>query len=356
MLAVGAGSCLAQQHVSRHDIAGIWVAFFQECQRYRCGQGTDLAYYKDAESAVHKQKARGRLSLHSFAVHATIPEAEQSHGMLKATTGQIKHGMHALDPLHHHHHEFGFMLSDGTLSFKLAAETEEGREEWVRQLTLVTELVWRDGATGGLPGALACRGGPIPVTLAEFQEASRDFTRTFVATGKGSGNLLLMGRSQLAGEAGGDGPAMEAVVCQTRTGGDLTEQVTSDAATEFEGVVAKLLSSQLGAPDSAALSAAETTAVTRRVIGHLTVTPSMELLVSRAIIAGIWVVFFQRVPAIIVRTGGQRRLPVDVPATLRAARWWQRRRCHQIAGRQFGAVRSGAPGFDNRLHWRAGGR
>ena len=25
--------------VSRHDIAGIWVAFFQECQQYRCGQG-----------------------------------------------------------------------------------------------------------------------------------------------------------------------------------------------------------------------------------------------------------------------------------------------------------------------------
>ena len=25
--------------VSRHDIAGIWVAFFSRCQRYRCGQG-----------------------------------------------------------------------------------------------------------------------------------------------------------------------------------------------------------------------------------------------------------------------------------------------------------------------------
>ena len=25
--------------VSCHDIAGVWVAFFQECQRYRCGQG-----------------------------------------------------------------------------------------------------------------------------------------------------------------------------------------------------------------------------------------------------------------------------------------------------------------------------
>ena len=24
--------------VSRHDIARIWVAFFQECQQYRCGQ------------------------------------------------------------------------------------------------------------------------------------------------------------------------------------------------------------------------------------------------------------------------------------------------------------------------------
>ena len=24
--------------MSRHDIAGIWVAFFQECQQYRCGQ------------------------------------------------------------------------------------------------------------------------------------------------------------------------------------------------------------------------------------------------------------------------------------------------------------------------------
>ena len=27
--------------MSRHDIAGIWVAFFSRCQRYRCGQGVD---------------------------------------------------------------------------------------------------------------------------------------------------------------------------------------------------------------------------------------------------------------------------------------------------------------------------
>jgi len=28
-----------QRNVGRHDIAGIWVTFFQECQQYRCGQG-----------------------------------------------------------------------------------------------------------------------------------------------------------------------------------------------------------------------------------------------------------------------------------------------------------------------------
>ena len=29
----------ALRAVSCHDIAGIWVAFFSRCQRYRCGQG-----------------------------------------------------------------------------------------------------------------------------------------------------------------------------------------------------------------------------------------------------------------------------------------------------------------------------
>ena len=28
----------------RHDIAGIWVAFFSACQRYRCGQGGPGSY------------------------------------------------------------------------------------------------------------------------------------------------------------------------------------------------------------------------------------------------------------------------------------------------------------------------
>ena len=28
----------------RHDIAGIWLAFFSACQRYRCGQGGPGSY------------------------------------------------------------------------------------------------------------------------------------------------------------------------------------------------------------------------------------------------------------------------------------------------------------------------
>ena len=30
----------SQRNVSRHDTAGIWVAFFSRCQRYRCRQAT----------------------------------------------------------------------------------------------------------------------------------------------------------------------------------------------------------------------------------------------------------------------------------------------------------------------------
>ena len=32
--------------VSRHDIAGIWVAFFQECQQYRCGQDRGSGWHR----------------------------------------------------------------------------------------------------------------------------------------------------------------------------------------------------------------------------------------------------------------------------------------------------------------------
>ena len=36
--AIHPGNSGVQAWVSRHDSAGIWAAFFQECQRHRCGQ------------------------------------------------------------------------------------------------------------------------------------------------------------------------------------------------------------------------------------------------------------------------------------------------------------------------------
>ena len=35
--------------VSRHDIAGIWVAFFQECQQHHCGQEAEARAQQPAE-------------------------------------------------------------------------------------------------------------------------------------------------------------------------------------------------------------------------------------------------------------------------------------------------------------------
>ena len=44
-LECGADQSLRSCAVSCHDTAGIWVAFFQDCQQYRCGQ--DLGWMVD---------------------------------------------------------------------------------------------------------------------------------------------------------------------------------------------------------------------------------------------------------------------------------------------------------------------
>ena len=43
--------------VSCHDIAGIWVGFFQECQRCRCGQGDETTLDFAAKLAAHCARA-----------------------------------------------------------------------------------------------------------------------------------------------------------------------------------------------------------------------------------------------------------------------------------------------------------
>jgi hypothetical protein len=79
--------------------------------------------------------------------------------------------------------------------------SEAERYSWVSQLMMATDRVWAAGATAGLPGVLKCK-GDVDVKLAEWLEASRDFTRAFVATGNGSGDMLLMGPKQLTGRHG----------------------------------------------------------------------------------------------------------------------------------------------------------
>jgi len=37
---------MSKEPVSRHDIAGIWVAFFSRCQRYRCRQASGVLHGK----------------------------------------------------------------------------------------------------------------------------------------------------------------------------------------------------------------------------------------------------------------------------------------------------------------------
>ena len=112
--------------------------------------------------------------------------------------------------------------------------------------------------------------------LAEWLEASRDFTRAFVATGNGSGDMLLMGPKQLTGRNGRAG--MDAMAATTKTGGNVNEEVTSLAAAEFEAIIRTAMVEaeiQLDPTGLADLS--------KRIIGHLTVTPGMDVLVGNEV-------------------------------------------------------------------------
>ena len=226
--------------------------------RYACEQ--------DAESAVRRQKERGRVALASFTVLPMIPEEDQAD---KSGGKGGKAGGKA-------HSQFSFMLTDGEKNFKVAALTEAERYSWVTQLMQVTDQIWSAGATAGLPGQLSCL-GTTDVQLAEWKEASRDFTRAFVATGNGSGDMLLMGTRQLTSGRGGRA-GMEAMVCKTKSGGNVNEEVTSLAAAEFEEIV-RAAATESEIP----LAAQALTDLSRRIIGHLTVTPGMDVLVGNEV-------------------------------------------------------------------------
>ena len=70
---------MSKEPVSRHDIAGIWVAFFSRCQRYRCRQASGILHGKIGQAAHGYYEASPnhdavflRIVNASVAVHRTI--------------------------------------------------------------------------------------------------------------------------------------------------------------------------------------------------------------------------------------------------------------------------------------------
>ena len=119
--------------------------------------------------------------------------------------------------------------------------------------------IWRLLSSAPLPGKLRRWGqlqlpaGECGLTFAQFEETSRDFTRTFAA-----GGLMLM--------SAGEQRAAEPLASLGGGGQDDVAGVLG----EFEGLLAARL-----APGSAAakLGAAE---LVRRLVGHLSVTPALQ--------------------------------------------------------------------------------
>jgi hypothetical protein len=110
--------------------------------------------------------------------------------------------------------------------------------------------------------------------LAPWEEAARDFTRTFLATADGSGDVMVMATPE-EGTAAFDFLNIE---CDMHVSGDVTKEVTTAAVAAFQRVVAKLLTTAgMYAPR------AKLTELVRYIVGHLTVTPSMQVLVDHAV-------------------------------------------------------------------------
>jgi len=102
------GGCLfnirkdpAETVVSRHDIAGIWVASFSRCQRYRCGQ--DLA--REMPDMLHSLKSRYLVLRATMLDQAPIVKRENgckvaAHGQGNASIGKCPAPKEFIDMLH----------------------------------------------------------------------------------------------------------------------------------------------------------------------------------------------------------------------------------------------------------------
>ncbi len=120
-----------------------------------------------------------------------------------------------------------------------------------------------------LPGQLSCVGA-VEVPVAEFTESCRDFTRAFAATASGSGDMLLLGPREVQ-----DHNTMKPIKSEMRSSGDVNQEVNTAAVSEFESIIDASLSAA-----GIALSGDRLATLCRQLIGHLTVTPAMQLLLD----------------------------------------------------------------------------
>ena len=66
-------------HVSRHDIAGIWVAFFSRCQRYRCGQDA-MTLFRNENVTSSPDHTQPELRFHEKYASAWFEYSNRSTG------------------------------------------------------------------------------------------------------------------------------------------------------------------------------------------------------------------------------------------------------------------------------------
>lgn len=128
-----------------------------------------------------------------------------------------------------------------------------------------------------LPGSLECF-GQTEVPPIEWSESSRDFTRAFVATASGSGDMLLLGCAQI--EAHG---TMKPIRSGMPNSGDVNQEVTATAVQEFRTIMKSSLASASLDIDGSMLDE-----LCHRLIDNLTVTPAMQVLVDHDVMPAMY--------------------------------------------------------------------
>ena len=115
--------------------------------------------------------------------------------------------------------------------------------------------------------------GSFTVALPGLAETSRDFTRAFSACKDGAGDMFVLGAAQLKNRAAGPAP----IEAELSTGGDVNAEIVAKAVAEFKE---QTVLPALAATGAVGLAGEELEALMGCVIGNLTVTPSMEGLMS----------------------------------------------------------------------------